>query len=127
MDNYVRYLIRFIAILFLVGVAFLFVIVIKNNTTSKLNNKTDLTNVINHDEADTTKEDSKTSDTKKEETKESTTDNTSSTTNNTTSKSITKYNGTNSSTTTKSNTTTNSTANYYSLGRNFMVGYEYSF
>ena len=39
MDNYVRYLIRFIAILFLVGVAFLFVIVIKNNTTSKLNNK----------------------------------------------------------------------------------------
>lgn len=111
MDNYVRYLIRFIAILFLVGVAFLFVIVIKNNTTSKLNNKTDLTNVINHDEADTTKEDSKTSDTKKEETtKESTTDNTSSTTNNTTSKSITKYNGTNSTTTTKSNTTTNSTA-----------------
>ena len=95
MDNYVRYLIRFIAILFLVGVAFLFVIVIKNNTTSKLNNKTDLTNVINHDEADTTKEDSNTSDTKKEETtKESTTDNTSSTTNNTTSKSITKYNGT---------------------------------
>ena len=96
MDNYVRYLIRFIAILFLVGVAFLFVIAVKNNTTSKLNNKTDLTNVIHHDETDTIKEESKSDDTKQEEVK---------TNNNTTSESIAKYNGTNKATSTASITT----------------------
>lgn len=112
MDNYVRYLIRFIVILFLVGVAFLFVIAVKNSATSKLNNKTDLTNVIHHDETDTIKEESKVGDTKQEEVKKN---------NNTTSESITKYNETNKVTSTKSittNTTKPVTSNETNNGSN---------
>ena len=112
MDNYVRYLIRFIVILFLVGVAFLFVIAVKNSAASKLNNKTDLTNVIHHDETDTIKEESKAGDTKQEEVKKN---------NNTTSESITKYNETNKVTSTKSittNTTKPVTSNETNNGSN---------
>ena len=112
MDNYVRYLIRFIVILFLVGVAFLFVIAVKNSAASKLNSKTDLTNVIHHDETDTIKEESKAGDTKQEEVKKN---------NNTTSESITKYNETNKVTSTKSittNTTKPVTSNETNNGSN---------
>lgn len=57
MDNYVRYLIKFITVFILVGVVFLFVVTVRNTTSSKLNKKTDSTNIVNHDKTDTTKED----------------------------------------------------------------------
>lgn len=100
MENYVRYFVKFFMIVLITGLAFLFVVVIKNNTSSKLDKNTNLTNVIDNDEADNNsgEEAEKTTPTKQTDSKNESNVNSSSSTNS-------KTNSTTSSTTdNKSNT-----------------------